>query len=72
VHHSGGKQLKAEIFEIDDIPSSNGSNDKSSSKGDKTFVNDKHLPNFDFDNYPTVASDDDDGSLSPRIVDDVW
>jgi len=39
---------------------------------DKTFINDKHLPSFDFDNYPTVSSDDDDGNLSPRIVDDVW
>lgn len=71
VHHSGGKQLKAEIFEIDDIPSS-GAGDKGGASKDKTFVNDKHLPSFDFDNYPTVSSDDDDGNLSPRIVDETW
>jgi len=33
------------------------------------FVNDKHLPNFDFDSYPTVSGEDDSMN-SPRIVDD--
>ncbi|CDW83098.1 protein kinase domain containing protein [Stylonychia lemnae] len=71
VHHSGGKQLKAEIFEIEELPNP-GQADKAKGAGaDKAFVNDKHLPNFDFDNYPTVAADDD-GMNSPRIVDEQW
>jgi len=70
VHHSGGKQLKAEIFEIEELPSAGSSADKSKGSGiDKTFVNDKHLPNFDFDSYPTVSGEDDSMN-SPRIVDD--
>lgn len=71
MHHSGGKQLKAEIFEIDEMPS--GPGDKKSQNQDKAFTNDKHLPNFDFESYPTVSGgDDDEGSLSPRIIDEVW
>lgn len=75
MHHSGGKQLKAEIFEIDDMPSASGSGsgEKKSSTADKAFAYDKHLPNFDFENYPTVSNgEEDDGNMSPRIVDEGW
>ena len=64
----------AEIFEIDDIPSAASNNATSSGSGsdankDKSGAFDKHLPNFDFDGYPDI---DDDGTSSPRIVDDTW
>jgi hypothetical protein len=35
------------------------------------LVNDKHLPSFEFDAYPDIINEDDDGS-SPRIIDDTW
>lgn len=61
----------AEIFEIDDIPSAAGGTGNNSGEpgNQKSVVNDKHLPSFDFDGYPDL---EDDGSLSPRIVDDTW
>jgi hypothetical protein len=35
------------------------------------LVNDKHLPSFEFDAYPDIINEDDDGS-SPRIIDETW
>lgn len=31
----------------------------------------KHLPNFDFNNYP-ILEIEDDGMNSPRIRDEIW
>ena len=57
----------AEIFEIDDIPTAASSG--ADTAKEKTIVNDKHVPNFEFGAYPDV---DPDQSHSPRIVDEIW
>lgn len=46
VHHSEGKQLKAEIFEIDELPTASSSSDKqkAASGSEKAIAIDKHLP----------------------------
>ena len=42
----------AEMFELDDIPSAFTPGDDSNK--DKSKINDKHIPNFDFDSYPDL------------------
>ena len=71
VHHSGGKQQRAEIFEVDDLPVPQQSAQEKGPK-DKSIVYDKHLPAFDFEGYPNVADGEDD--FSPRTAggDEVW
>lgn len=58
----------SEIFEIDEIPQAAASGNSDSAK-EKIIANDKHLPNFDFDNYPNIEEELDS---SPRIVDETW
>jgi hypothetical protein len=72
VHHSGGKQQRAEIFEIDEIPQASQSSQSDKAPKEKNFVYDKHLPAFDFEGYPNVSEGDED--FSPRTAggDEVW
>jgi len=65
-HHSGGKQNLAEVFEIDDVGSKGNASDIFD------MQNDKHLPNFSFDSYPTIEQAADDPFGSPRIKDELW
>ena len=67
----------AEIFEIEEIPSAvSTGNQGSESQKEKTAIsngpnaNDKHIPTFDFNAYPTVNQNDQD--FSPRIADETW
>ena len=64
-HHSGGKQNMKEVMGNDDAPEAEEAD---------IFAevnNNKHLPNFDFNNYPILA-EEEDAMNSPRIKDEVW
>lgn len=61
MHHSGGKQQMAEVFEIEEIPqASSAQTADSAAQGKKEVTgagvpsNDKHIPNFDFNGYPLI------------------
>lgn len=77
VHHSGGRQQMAEIFEIEEAPShsSSGADKNTAEKAEKPQsssipTHDKHIPSFDFNAYPLAP--DDKEAFSPRISDETW